>query len=207
MTKKQVKTEKKKISGYIFMGFIFLIVISAIIFGPKVYQKVNIGKENEIKKIEKLEKENINLEVEKDTEFENNGFSKKYYELDNKIDKNKNKITAAEANITFKYTFLPIIITTALVAFVLFGIVFNIMVSDMKKMTPKLNKLGKTFGVNQQVSEQQKAIFDLLNRRLEQEELKNTKLKPLKCPSCKANIEHNAKKCDYCGTSLIREKK
>jgi rRNA maturation endonuclease Nob1 len=77
----------------------------------------------------------------------------------------------------------------------------------MNKMTPAFNRFSQQARLHQQVADQQKVVFDMLNRKIVQEEMSNTKLKPLKCPSCKANVDHNAKKCEYCGTSLIREKK
>ena len=198
--------EKKNIGKYIRIGILVLLVVLAIGFGPTIYDKFETSKYNAEKSLEKLEEKKIDLDVEQNAEFKENGFSKKYYTLENDIDKVREDIAIKKASISFKYTFLPIIVSAVLVAIVLFGIIINIVVSDMKKMTPAFNRLGKNFAHHQQVMDQQKAVFDLLNRRIEQEDLKNTKLKPLKCPSCKANVEHGAKKCEYCGTSLIREK-
>ena len=202
----ETSTHKVKFS-LIKIGILVLAIISIVIFGPIVYNKIDTAKYNAQQEVEKLKDKKIDIELEKKAEFKENGFTKKYYTLENDIDKINGEINSKEGSITFKYTFLPIIITAIIVAVLMFLFIINIVVSDMNKMTRSISKNGSHMNLHKQVADQQKVVFDMLNRRIEQVEMANTKLKPLKCPSCKANVEHDAKKCEYCGTSLIRVKK
>ena len=209
---KQTKTEAKNDTQKAKTSLIKIIIIIAIIIsintlGPLIHIKIETAKYNEQQEIIKLEEQKIELEAEKTAVFKKNGFTKKYYTLENDLDKIKEKIASKESTISFRYTFLPIIVTAVLVAILLFGFVLSIIISDVKRFSHSFPKSSHHMNIHKQVADQQKVVFDLLNRRIQQEELKNTKLKPLKCPSCKANVEHDATKCEYCGTSLIRVKK
>lgn len=199
-------TKKEKIK-LIKIIILLALIICIFAFGPSLYNKFETAKYNEQQEVKKLEDKKIDIEVEKKAEFKENGFTKKYYTLENDLNDIKSEINKKEASIAFRYTFLPIIITAIVVASLLIGFVIKIIVSDMNKMTPAFSRLGHHARMQQQVADQQKVVFDLLNRKITQDELANTKLKPLKCPSCKANVEHGAKKCEYCGTNLIRVKK
>jgi flagellar basal body-associated protein FliL len=199
-------TQKEKVK-LIKIIILVAVIICILAFGPTLYNKFETAKYNEQQEVKKLEDKKIDLELAQKAEFKEEGFTKKYYTLENDMNDIKSKIAKKEASITFKYTFLPIIVTAIIVAVLLIVFVIKIIVSDMNKMTPAFSNLGYHARIQKQVADQQKVVFDLLNRKITQEELANTKLKPLKCPSCKANVEHGAKKCDYCGTSLIRVKK
>lgn len=202
----EIDTQKEK-TKLIKIIILIAIIICIFAFGPTLYNKFETAKYNEQQEVKKLEDKKIDIEVEQKAEFKEEGFTKKYYTLENDLNDIKSEITKKEASITFRYTFLPIIVTAIIVAAFLIGFVIKLIVSDMNKMTPSFNHLGHHARLSKQVADQQKVVFDLLNRKITQEELANTKLKPLKCPSCKANVEHGAKKCEYCGTSLIRVKK
>lgn len=199
-------TQKEKIK-LVKIIILVAVIICVFAFGPTLYNKFETAKYNEQQEVKKLEDKKIDIEVEKKAEFKENGFTKKYYTLENDLNDMNSEINKKEASITFRYTFLPIIVTAIIVAALLIGFVIKLIVTDMNKMTPSFSRLGYHARLHQQVADQQKVVFDLLNRKITQEELSNTKLKPLKCPSCKANVEHGAKKCEYCGTSLIRVKK
>ena len=190
-TKKPTKTKK-----YLTIILIAIIIVALIISSPAIYTAMNNAKADEEKTLEVLKTQKIEKELEKDKEFKSDGFSQKYYELKDELNDLNIKVNTLEASITFKYTFLPIIIIALVVVVGGFSLVISIIVKDFQKMTPNLKQI--------QLRIQPADPRTILNRY---EPERPTKLKPLKCPSCKANLEHGAVKCEYCGTSVVKEKK
>lgn len=193
-TKPQVK-EKSKLKKVIITILIIVAIIALAISSPFIYKAIDASKAKEEKILETLKKQEIELGVQEKEEFKDNGFSKKYYELKEQLKDVSFQVTSLEASITFKYTFLPIIIIALIVVIGGISLVINIVVKDFQKMTPKLNHAAFRLRPYDKT---------ILNRH----DINHpTKLKPLKCPSCKANLEHGALKCEYCGTSVIKVKK
>ena len=193
-TKPQVK-EKSKLKKVIITLLIIVAIIALAISSPFIYKAIDAAKKSEEKTLEALKEQKVDLEIQKNDEFFDNSFSKKYYELKDQLNDINIQITTLEASITFRYTFLPIIIIALIVVIGGISLVINIMVKDFQKMTPKLNHAAFRLRPYDKT---------VLNRH----DINHpTKLKPLKCPSCKANLEHGALKCEYCGTSVIKVKK
>lgn len=196
MTKtKQQQKEKSKIKKIITTILIIVVIIALVVSSPFIYKAIDAAKTKEEKILETLKNQEIELDVQQNEEFKDNGFSKKYYELKEQIKDISFQVTSLEASITFRYTFLPIIIIALIVVIGGISFVINIIVKDFQKMTPKLNHTAFRLRPHDKT---------VLNRH----DINHpTKLKPLKCPSCKANLEHGALKCEYCGTSVIKVKK
>lgn len=193
-TKPQVK-EKSKLKKVIITLLIIVAIIALAISSPFIYKAIDAAKKSEEKTLEALKEQKVDLEIQKNDEFFDNSFSKKYYELKDQLNDINIQITTLEASITFRYTFLPIIIVALIVVIGGISLVINIVVKDFQKMTPKLNHAAFRLRPYDKT---------VLNRH----DINHpTKLKPLKCPSCKANLEHGALKCEYCGTSVIKVKK
>lgn len=193
-TKPEVK-EKSKLKKVIITILIIVAIIALVISSPFIYKAIDAAKKSEEKTLEALKEQKVDLEIQKNDEFFDNSFSKKYYELKDQLNDINVQITTLEASITFRYTFLPIIIIALIVVIGGISLVINIMVKDFQKMTPKLNHAAFRLRPYDKT---------ILNRH----DINHpTKLKPLKCPSCKANLEHGALKCEYCGTSVIKVKK
>jgi uncharacterized protein YpmB len=193
-TKPQVK-EKSKLKKVIITILIIVAIIALVISSPFIYKAIDAAKKSEEKTLEALKEQKVDLEIQKNDEFFDNSFSKKYYELKDQLNDINVQITTLEASITFRYTFLPIIIIALIVVIGGISLVINIVVKDFQKMTPKLNHAAFRLRPYDKT---------ILNRH---DINPPTKLKPLKCPSCKANLEHGALKCEYCGTSVIKVKK
>lgn len=196
MTKsKPVAKEKSKTKKIITIILIIAAVVALVISSPFIYKAVDAAKKSEEKTLETLKEQKVDLEIQKNDEFFDNSFSKKYYELKDQLNDINVQITTLEASIAFRYNFLPIIIIALIVVIGGISLVINIMVKDFQKMTPKLNHTAFRIRPYDRT---------VLNRH---DIDRPTKLKPLKCPSCKANLEHGALKCEYCGTSVIKVKK
>lgn len=201
---KQKKEEPKKDNQKI--KIIIALIIAAVLialtpFGINWYKE----SKSEVKvSIQKLEDELDILEQEKHEVFMDEGFSNRYYELAKKIDKVSTELVYKEDSLVIKYTILPIIIIGII-------IVVTIAITIAKLIAKSFNNITTTTTniQNQHKVEMghHKVVLDIIDRRLDEESKKETKLKPLKCPSCKANISHEATKCEYCGTSVITVKK
>ena len=123
----EIDTQKEK-TKLIKIIILIAIIICIFAFGPTLYNKFETAKYNEQQEVKKLEDKKIDIEVEQKAEFKEEGFTKKYYTLENDMNNIKSEIAKKEASITFKYTFLPIIVTAIIVAAFLIGfvIVFDI---------------------------------------------------------------------------------
>ncbi len=200
----KVKDENKKDNKKI--KIIIALVIAAILiaitpFGISWYKE----SKSEVKvSIQKLEDELDTLEQEKHDVFMDEGFSDRYYELAKEIDKVSTELASKQAGLVIKYNILPIIIIGIIAA-------ISIAITVGKIIAKSFDNIPKTNNVIQNQHRvqmgQHKVVLDIIDRRLDEESKKETKLKPLKCPSCKANISHEATKCEYCGTSIVKVKK
>lgn len=168
---------------------------------------------------EELENKEISLKVEKNQEFMSNGFSQKYYELENelknvndeltdienKIDKIKNSdvlddfknnnddttdlITENEHNNEFIY-FIP---------FIIFGIAFVVIVISVIFSA----KRGGSFSTNSTKD----MLNDLSDVAVKMAKDLNPSYEEFKCPNCGSPLSaenEDVKKCSYCGASLYR---
>ena len=203
MTKQETKKEENKPKNIKKIIITVIIILALIIGTPFGYNFYKESKSEAKINIQKLEDELDTLEQEKHEVFMDEAFSDRYYELAKEIDEVSTKLTASKANLTIMYNILPIIIIGVIVV-ILAGIALGkLIASSFSKMTfasPVSNQHKVVMG-------QHKVVLDIVDRRLKEESNKDTKLKPLKCPSCKANVDHEATKCEYCGTSLIKVKK
>ena len=168
---------------------------------------------------EELENKEISLKVEKNQEFMSNGFSQRYYELENelknvnaeltdienKIDKIKNSdvlddfknnnddttdlITENEHNNEFIY-FIP---------FIIFGIAFVVIVISVIFSA----KRGGSFSTNSTKD----MLNDLSDVAVKMAKDLNPSYEEFKCPNCGSPLSaenEDVKKCSYCGASLYR---
>lgn len=168
---------------------------------------------------EELENKEISLKVEKNQEFMSNGFSQKYYELENelknvnteltdienKINKIKNSdvlddfknnnddttdlITENEHNNEFIY-FIP---------FIIFGIAFVVIVVSVIFSA----KRGGSFSTNSTKD----MLNDLSDVAVKMAKDLNPSYEEFKCPNCGSPLSaenEDVKKCSYCGASLYR---
>lgn len=168
---------------------------------------------------EELENKEISLKVEKNQEFMSNGFSQKYYELENelknvnteltdienKINKIKNSdvlddfknnnddttdlITENEHNNEFIY-FIP---------FIIFGIAFVVIVISVIFSA----KRGGSFSTNSTKD----MLNDLSDVAVKMAKDLNPSYEEFKCPNCGSPLSaenEDVKKCSYCGASLYR---
>lgn len=168
---------------------------------------------------EELENKEISLKVEKNQEFMSNGFSQRYYELENelknvnteltdienKINKIKNSdvlddfknnnddttdlITENEHNNEFIY-FIP---------FIIFGITFVVIVISVIFSA----KRGGSFSTNSTKD----MLNDLSDVAVKMAKDLNPSYEEFKCPNCGSPLSaenEDVKKCSYCGASLYR---
>lgn len=168
---------------------------------------------------EELENKEISLKVEKNQEFMSNGFSQRYYELENelknvnteltdienKINKIKNSdvlddfknnnddttdlITENEHNNEFIY-FIP---------FIIFGIAFVVIVVSVIFLA----KRGGSFSTNSTKD----MLNDLSDVAVKMAKDLNPSYEEFKCPNCGSPLSaenEDVKKCSYCGASLYR---
>ncbi len=168
---------------------------------------------------EELENKEISLKVEKNQEFMSNGFSQRYYELENelknvnteltdienKINKIKNSdvlddfknnnddttdlITENEHNNEFIY-FIP---------FIIFGIAFVVIVISVIFSA----KRGGSFSTNSTKD----MLNDLSDVAVKMAKDLNPSYEEFKCPNCGSPLSaenEDVKKCSYCGASLYR---
>lgn len=168
---------------------------------------------------EELENKEISLKVEKNQEFMSNGFSQRYYELENelknvnteltdienKINKIKNSdvlddfknnnddttdlITENEHNNEFIY-FIP---------FIIFGIAFVVIVVSVIFSA----KRGGSFSTNSTKD----MLNDLSDVAVKMAKDLNPSYEEFKCPNCGSPLSaenEDVKKCSYCGASLYR---
>ena len=168
---------------------------------------------------EELENKEISLKVEKNQEFMSNGFSQRYYELENelknvnteltdienKIDKIKNSdvlddfknnnddttdlITENEHNNEFIY-FIP---------FIIFGIAFVVIVISIIFSAKKIG----SFSTNSTKD----MLNDLSDVAVKMAKDLNPSYEEFKCPNCGSPLSaenEDVKKCSYCGASLYR---
>lgn len=168
---------------------------------------------------EELENKEISLKVEKNQEFMSNGFSQRYYELENelknvnteltdienKINKIKNSdvlddfknnnddttdlITGNEHNNEFIY-FIP---------FIIFGIAFVVIVISVIFSA----KRGGSFSTNSTKD----MLNDLSDVAVKMAKDLNPSYEEFKCPNCGSPLSaenEDVKKCSYCGASLYR---
>lgn len=168
---------------------------------------------------EELENKEISLKVEKNQEFMSNGFSQRYYELENelknvnaeltdienKINKIKNSdvlddfknnnddttdlITENEHNNEFIY-FIP---------FIIFGIAFIVIVVSVIFSA----KRGGSFSTNSTKD----MLNDLSDVAVKMAKDLNPSYEEFKCPNCGSPLSaenEDVKKCSYCGASLYR---
>lgn len=168
---------------------------------------------------EELENKEISLKVEKNQEFMSNGFSQKYYELENelknvnaeltdienKIDKIKNSdvlddfknnndnttnlITENEHNNEFIY-FIP---------FIIFGVAFIVIIISI---IFSVKKIG-SFSTNSTKD----MLNDLSDVAVKMAKDLNPSYEEFKCPNCGSPLSaenEDVKKCSYCGASLYR---
>ena len=168
---------------------------------------------------EELENKEISLKVEKNQEFMSNGFSQRYYELENelknvnaeltdienKINKIKNSdvlddfknnnddttdlITENEHNNEFIY-FIP---------FIIFGIAFVVIVVSVIFSA----KMGGSFSTNSTKD----MLNDLSDVAVKMAKDLNPSYEEFKCPNCGSPLSaenEDVKKCSYCGASLYR---
>lgn len=168
---------------------------------------------------EELENKEISLKVEKNQEFMSNGFSQRYYELENelknvnaeladienKINKIKNSdvlddfknnnddttdlITENEYNNEFIY-FIP---------FIIFGIAFVVIVISVIFSA----KRGGSFSTNSTKD----MLNDLSDVAVKMAKDLNPSYEEFKCPNCGSPLSaenEDVKKCSYCGASLYR---
>ena len=198
------KEEPKKTKKVVLIVIAILIAISLIAIAPIGIKTFKESKVKQQVKIEKIENEIIELEQQKQEEFFDNAFSDKYYDLATEIKEANMELSAAKSGLTIKYTILPIIVIIVIMTIALFTIVIKTMVSGFNSLKPPTHSPFQNHRVQMG---QHKVVLDIIDRRLKDEQNKDIKLKPLKCPSCRANVEHEATKCEYCGTSLIKVKK
>lgn len=168
---------------------------------------------------EELENKEISLKVEKNQEFMSNGFSQKYYELENelknvnaeltdienKIDKIKNSdvlddfknnndnttnlITENEHNNEFIY-FIP---------FIIFGVAFIVIIISIIFSAKKIG----SFSTNSTKD----MLNDLSDVAVKMAKDLNPSYEEFKCPNCGSPLSaenEDVKKCSYCGASLYR---
>ena len=168
---------------------------------------------------EELENKEISLKVEKNQEFMSNGFSQKYYELENelknvnaeltdienKIDKIKNSdvlddfknnndnttnlITENEHNNEFIY-FIP---------FIIFGVAFVVIIISIIFSAKKIG----SFSTNSTKD----MLNDLSDVAVKMAKDLNPSYEEFKCPNCGSPLSaenEDVKKCSYCGASLYR---
>jgi len=198
--KKEDKKDNKKIK-IIIAVIIALVLIALAPFGISWYKESR----NEVKvSIQKLEDELDTLEQEKHEVFMDEGFSDRYYELAKKIDKVSTELVSKEAGLVIKYTILPIIIIGIIIVVTIAITIGKLIAKSFNNITTTTTNIQNQHKVQMG---RHKVVLDIIDRRLDEESKKETKLKPLKCPSCKANISHEATKCEYCGTSVIKVKK
>lgn len=194
------KVEKKPITKKIIIIAIVVILLALSPFGVKWFTE---SKQNDVAKIETLEKELKVLEKKQDQEFDNFAFSGNYYTLAEEIAEKHLEIEAAKASLTIKYTIVPIIAGCVLLFILILVFAISAMVSGFNKIDEQAAKTRKARQAERVKMGRHKIVLDVIDRRNNED----VKLKPLKCPSCNASVEHDAKKCEYCGTSLIKVKK
>lgn len=202
-------TKRKK--SKIIIGIVILILVATL---PFLISKVN-EKNSKIKtEIVELKEQQSDLKVKKNQEFTSNGFTKYYYELEEELLNTQQKIKDNEMKIETSSVLL--ILGGVIIIFIVIGTIFIRLTSfSFSRILSFGGKDGKNHfslfssfsNTHKTILNHQERIFNIIDKRLEQEELKNTKLKALKCPSCRANVSHDATKCEYCGTSLIKVKK
>jgi H+/gluconate symporter-like permease len=198
--KEETKKDNKKIKIIIAL-IIAAVLIALTPFGINWYKE----SKSEVKvSIQKLEDELDTLEKEKHEVFMDEGFSDSYYDLAEEIDKVSTELASKQAGLVIKYNILPIIIIGIIVAIAI-AITIGKIIAKSFDSIPKTNNVIQNHHRIQMG--QHKVVLDIIDRRLDEESKKETKLKPLKCPSCKANISHEATKCEYCGTSVVKVKK
>lgn len=194
--KKEDKKDNKKIK-IIIAVIIALVLIALAPFGINWYKESR----NEVKvSIQKLEDELDTLEQEKHEVFMDEGFSDRYYELAKEIDTVSTELVSKEAGLVIKYTILPIIIIGIIIVVTIAITIGKLIAKSFNNITTTTTNIQNQHKVQMG---RHKVVLDIIDRRLDEE----SKLKPLKCPSCKANISHEATKCEYCGTSVIKVKK
>lgn len=194
--KKEDKKDNKKIK-IIIAVIIALVLIALAPFGISWYKESR----NEVKvSIQKLEDELDTLEQEKHEVFMDEGFSDRYYELAKEIDTVSTELVSKEAGLVIKYTILPIIIIGIIIVVTIAITIGKLIAKSFNNITTTTTNIQNQHKVQMG---RHKVVLDIIDRRLDEE----SKLKPLKCPSCKANISHEATKCEYCGTSVIKVKK
>ena len=194
--KEEPKKDTKKIK--IIIAIIAVIILIAIApFGIKWYKE---SKSDTRVAIQQLKDEIDLLEKDQQDIFMNSGFSDEYYEKAKEIDKLSIELVSKETGLTVKYTILPIIIIGITVVTTLGILLAKLIAKSFDNIT--FNNQLETNKKHLR-AKQQKVVLDVIDRRNNEE----TKIKALKCPSCKANISHDATKCEYCGTSLVKVKK
>lgn len=207
----QLNQMKKKKKSKIIIGIIILILIATL---PFVIPKINEQQSKIDNEIAELQDKQTDLKAQKSQEFKINGFTKKYYEIEQELSNINQQIQDKEMKQeSFFVIFILggavlffIIIVSTFIRFTSFS--FSRVLSFGGKNGESHFSLFNSFSnTHKTILNHQERIFNIIDKSLEQEELKNTKLKALKCPSCKANVSHDATKCEYCGTNLIKVKK
>lgn len=170
---------------------IMIIVLAVIMFtiiGVTIINNKNNKLETE-EKIAELKEEKITLSAKKNEEFKNNGFTEEYYRLQQELTDVQKELSRLELNSDTSFIFIPIIMVS-LVAFGIIFIVFTNVISGFRRT-------HDTFDL----------VHDVIRTRLQEQQLHNTKIDSVKCPSCKASMDPNATECEYCGTKVTRVRK
>ena len=188
-----LKERKFKIA----MIIIFItVLISLTPIGIKFY---NESKNEMNSSIKNIQEELTTTETEQGKVLLEEGFSKNYYELAEKIDGKSTELMRLKTKKRIIYTIIPIIVLGSIILIGSLIMIGNIIADSFRKIP--INQTDKSKNIFKK--DNQKVVLHIIDRSKPE----NIDIKPLKCPSCKANLTHHETKCEYCGTNIVKTKK
>ena len=184
---------------------IVLVLVISFTIGGFIISKGLIPNKDNSKRLEEVKERLIDARVEQDQEFKKNGFSKKFYLLQDEIDDlNEEKYNLEKQN----HTGSNLVHIIPGIFIIIFGCSIAGMIYSSTHITKSISSMdfsniNKSFdSVNKNINE----TIEAVSENIKQQTKKNKKFVAAKCPNCGSALKDaDTQVCEYCDQTIIRQ--
>lgn len=177
---------------------IVLVLVISFLIGGFIIAKGLIPNKDNSKRLEEVKERLIDARVEQDQEFKKNGFSKKFYLLQDEIDDlNEEKYNLEKQN----HTGSNLVHIIPGIFIIIFGCVVSIMIFASTHISKAFSSIDYS-NIDKNISETMESV----NENIKQQTKKNKKFVAAKCPNCGSALKDaDSQVCEYCDQTIIRQ--
>ena len=174
------------------------VVLAAIIISVILLRYNSNKQEQNRRELAELKEQKIQLEVQKNEIFFEDGFSSEYYHIRNElneINKQINKKELSDGPTAIFFTIFGLIFVT----------IFGTVVITIFKLAKNHHNINANVTVNDHTTDQMEKMATMLGKvAVDMAKEMNPEYKSLKCPNCGANLTDDVEKCEYCDAPLTK---